>query len=292
VIGRPPTPLVCPPARPEQDPGDGRPRETGERSRRVVRAMRRAVLLLVVVTHSGCEKDSASAVAPSSPATTSMQARAPADAEPRFVAPPAETDAQGEAIARARAAIVAAQGDSSVALRDRTYDGLHPLPSFRALVREHARAARLTIVADDEAGTPIVARGIVVDAHGKPRANVLVYVYQTDARGWYAADAPHVSGNSGDARHARIFGYVRTDANGAFEVSTVHPIGYPRTDLPAHIHVEITQDDEALAVTEMLFPDDDRLTPDARARGERDGFVVATKADGAVPVYTATFATR
>jgi hypothetical protein len=37
---------------------------------------------------------------------------------------------------------------------------------------------------------------------------------------WYASDAPRVSLNEGDMRHARLLGYVKTDKNGMFELHT------------------------------------------------------------------------
>ena len=72
-----------------------------------------------------------------------------------------------------------------------------------------------------------------------PAKDALVYVYQTSAKGWYSARAPHLSGNGGDQGHARLFGYVVADERGRFEVRTIHPQGYPGTELPAHIHVEV-----------------------------------------------------
>src|SRR5262249_45454461 len=135
--------------------------------------------LVLVVAIAACEKDSSTAARPPVDATPAIETPSapeprhdtderspPTDGEPRLVAPPEESDAHRELLARARTSIVAAKGDGGVVLRDHAFDELHPLPSFRALVREHARASRLVIVADDEPGTPIVARGIVVDAKG------------------------------------------------------------------------------------------------------------------------------
>jgi len=35
------------------------------------------------------------------------------------------------------------------------------------------------------------------------------------------------------------FGYAKTDTSGKFEIHTVKPSGYPQSELPAHIHVEV-----------------------------------------------------
>ena len=90
------------------------------------------------------------------------------------------------------------------------------------------------------------------------------------------ADKPHVGGNSGDQRHARLFGYAKTDASGKFEIHTVKPSGYPQSDLPAHIHVEIT----GLAgyqprITEFLFDDDERLVGNIRANAQGEAFIIS-----------------
>jgi protocatechuate 3,4-dioxygenase beta subunit len=115
----------------------------------------------------------------------------------------------------------------------------------------------------------------VKNKEGKPVPDALVYLYQTDSRGWYAADAPHVLVNSGDIRHARIFGYAKTDKNGKFELHTVKPSGYPRSDLPAHIHVHVTAQGFRSYGTEFLFDDDERLVGEIRNRSVGDGFIVS-----------------
>ena len=117
----------------------------------------------------------------------------------------------------------------------------------------------LTITTADEPGKRILVTGTIRNKEGKPVAGAIVYLYQTDTRGWYAASQPHVGGNEGDRRHARLFGYVKTGANGKFELHTIKPSGYPNSDLPAHIHIEITAEGYPTMVTELLFDDDDRL---------------------------------
>ena len=218
----------------------------------------------------------------------STETTAPAFDSP--TAPPSETGSS-VTIEQAAATLKAAGNDPSALLGDPTYLPLHPDPAFRELIREHARAAPLTIVTPDEPGLRIVARGLIRSANGKPLPDVLVYVYQTDDRGWYAADAPHVSGMAGDQRHARLFGYVRTSSDGTFEIHTIRPVGYPQTELWAHIHVEVFRDDEELLVTELLFEDDPRLTAAAREQSLRHGFMIAPPAPGpdGTTLYAAEF---
>ena len=147
----------------------------------------------------------------------------------------------------------------SYVLSDKKYLLLHPETSFRNLIEKNASADILKITPNDEPGKKIKVLGYIKDKDGKAIANALVYLYQTDSRGWYAADAPHVLMNSGDFRHARLFGYVKTDKNGKFELHTIKPSGYPKSDLPAHIHVHVSAEGYRNYGTEFLFQDDERL---------------------------------
>ena len=115
---------------------------------------------------------------------------------------------------------------------------------------------------------------MITNKEGQPVSNALVYLYQTDSRGWYAADAPHVLMNEGDFRHARLFGYAKTDRNGKLELHTVKPSGYPQSDLPAHIHVHVTAEGYRPYATEFLFKDDERLKGEILNRAIVDGGMI------------------
>jgi protocatechuate 3,4-dioxygenase beta subunit len=160
-------------------------------------------------------------------------------------------------------------------LSDKAYDMLHPKPAFRQLIEKSAAAEVLTIVKDDEPGNKIKVTAIVKNKEGKPVPNALVYLYQTDLRGWYAGDAPHVLTYEGDMRHARLFGYVRTDKNGSIELHTIKPSGYPKSDLPAHIHVHVIAEGYRSFGTEFLFQDDERLKGEILNRAIVDGGMIA-----------------
>ena len=149
-------------------------------------------------------------------------------------------------------------------------------PSPDKMIRKYCTESPVKIAMDTEPGRKIKVLAALKDETGKGIAGAVVYFYQTDAKGWYAADKPHVGGNSGDQRHARLFGYAKTDASGKFEIHTVKPSGYPQSDLPAHIHVEIT----GLAgyqprITEFLFDDDERLVGNIRANVQGDAFIIS-----------------
>ena len=165
--------------------------------------------------------------------------------------------------------------DAAAILSDPNYSSLHPSTDFRDLIKANAPTGKIVITTANEPGTKIKVIGTVKNDANRPVSRALVYLYQTDSRGWYAADQPHVGGNEGDRRHARLFGYVITDANGKFELETVKPSGYPNSDLPAHIHVEIEASGSSSLISELLFDDDPRLEGDRRNRSISEGFIIA-----------------
>jgi protocatechuate 3,4-dioxygenase beta subunit len=193
--------------------------------------------------------------------------------DPQFVEPPgAVSGAIAERLSRAREALERG-GATSVMLADPSFAPLRPFTEFRELIRAHAKGSKSTLVPEGEPGTRLTVKGRVVDAEEKPVEGALVYAYQTSSKGWYAAEAPHISGNSGDTKHARLFAYVRTAADGTFELSTVRPGGYPRSDLPQHIHLAIDADRGRLD-TEIVFEDDPRLVGEVLEEALRAGFVI------------------
>jgi len=160
-------------------------------------------------------------------------------------------------------------------LTDKKFDALHPETSFREIIEKHCKAETISIATDTIPGRKIKVIGKVIDNDGKPVVGALVYLYHTDSRGWYAADAPHVSMNEGDMRHARLFGYVKTDKEGKFELHTIKPAGYPKSDLPAHIHVHVEAVGYRCFVTEFLFDDDERLVGKIRENSIRNNLMIA-----------------
>jgi len=162
----------------------------------------------------------------------------------------------------------------SAVLTDPSLMPLHSLTAFRDIIKQHANAEKLVLNTDKEPGIKITVKGIIKDKKGNLMANNLVYVYQTSTEGWYSDTAPHIQKNEGDRRHARLFGYFKTGSKGEFEFSTIKPNGYPNSELPAHIHIEIFLKNEKLFITELLFDDDPRLVGDIRARSIAEKFLI------------------
>ncbi len=160
-------------------------------------------------------------------------------------------------------------------LTDKKYLSIHPDTGFRELIEKFCSDKILAIAPADEPGKKIKVICTVKDNDGKSIPGALVYLYQTDAKGWYAADAPHVQMFEGDIRHARLFGYVKTNEKGQFELHTVKPSGYPKSDLPAHIHVHVSANGYRSYGTEFLFDDDERLVGNIRTNAQRNQFIIS-----------------
>jgi protocatechuate 3,4-dioxygenase beta subunit len=205
-----------------------------------------------------------------------MRARAQADVVPKFTPPPGEeTSASTKLIDAADAALQSGKATTDI-LANPVYLPVHEGPRFRKLIRQFARSSRTTLVCPKEPGDPLIVTGRVLDQTGQPMREAVLYLYQTSAKGWYSDRAAHISAREGDRRHARLFGYLITDVKGRFEVHTIRPAGYPDSNLPAHIHIEIARTkDPGSFTTEIQFEDDPRLTPEMRKRSQQEGFVIA-----------------
>lgn len=91
-----------------------------------------------------------------------------------------------------------------------------------------------TITPQNEPGEPLVVSGTIYRADGKtPIAGALLYVYQTDAEGYYR------KGSSG-SDNPRLKGWMKTNADGKYELHTIKPGSYPGSRNPAHIHAKVT----------------------------------------------------
>jgi protocatechuate 3,4-dioxygenase beta subunit len=79
---------------------------------------------------------------------------------------------------------------------------------------------------------------------------------------------------------------VVADHEGRFVLRTIRPAGYPESDLPAHIHVEVELPGSRGVglTTEINFDDDPRLSGEMRRRAERERFVIGrvTRGDDGV----------
>lgn len=138
-----------------------------------------------------------------------------------------------------------------------------------------------------EEGEPMVITGTIFRIDGKtPASGVILYVYHTDMGGEYSP-AP---GQKDARRHGHLRGWVKTDAQGRYRLSTIRPGSYPQGRNPQHIHPIIYEADKAYYwIDEFLFDDDPFLTEKERnAQPGRGGKGIITLAKDANGVWTGT----
>ena len=120
----------------------------------------------------------------------------------------------------------------------------------------------------DEAGEPMVLTGRVLGPDGRPRGEVVVYAYQTDARGIYPA--PEKSLGRWPDRHGRLRGWAVSGADGIYTFDTIRPASYPNGQVPQHIHMHVIERGCATYyIDEVVFTDDPFLN--AEERDEQPG---------------------
>lgn len=167
----------------------------------------------------------------------------------------------------------------------RTIEG--PLYVAGAPVKEGM--AKLDIDPDEDAG-PLVIRGVVKGADGKPVAGALVECWHADSRGFYSHFDPTERQSNFNLR-----GAVRTDANGKYEFHTLMPVGYGcppqgstqqllnqlarHGNRPAHVHMFVTSDGHRKLTTQFNIEGDPLIW---------DDFAYATREDLIPPVTEKT----
>ena len=111
-----------------------------------------------------------------------------------------------------------------------------------------------------EPGDRLEVSGTVYAADGRtPIAGASLYVYQTDARGYYKPD--DAMGN----RDPRLRVLLRTDARGRYSYRTIRPGSYPSTRVPKHIHYEVAAPGHGARIFEIVFEDDPFVGAEVRA---------------------------
>ena len=132
-------------------------------------------------------------------------------------------------------------------------------------VAEKNAPSKVTITAKDEPGEHLTVTGSVSGSDGKtPLAGASVYVYHTDAKGLYTPE-------NNDNRNPRLRGYMRTDAQGRYEFSTIKPAPYPNNRIPAHIHYVVSAPGYKERVFEIVFAGDPNIDERMRADAAREG---------------------
>jgi protocatechuate 3,4-dioxygenase beta subunit len=131
--------------------------------------------------------------------------------------------------------------------------------------RPRVLAAKGCIAPAAEPGTPLVIHGRVFRAGGTtPAPDMIVFAYHTDAQGHY--DVPSAGPHSW-----RLRGWVKTDADGRFEFTTIRPAPYPRRNVAAHVHLSIEGPGVPRQSAGLLFEGDPLLTAAERKDSAKAG---------------------
>ncbi len=94
----------------------------------------------------------------------------------------------------------------------------------------------IVVAGQDEPGQQMVVSGTVYAADGTtPVAGATVFVFHTDARGYYSEGGM-------DESDARLCGLMLTDARGRYRFETVKPAHYATGGPPAHVHYFVSGD--------------------------------------------------
>ncbi|MGH9800276.1 MAG: intradiol ring-cleavage dioxygenase, partial [Blastocatellia bacterium] len=126
-----------------------------------------------------------------------------------------------------------------------------------------------TIPDATEPGEPMEINGTIYQLDGKtPAANVILYVYHTNAQGYYQPSAGQTFGR----RHGHLRGWMKTDGQGRYKFRSIRPAAYPNRTDPAHIHPVVKEPDKnEYYIDEFRFDDDALLTKEERAKEEKRG---------------------
>lgn len=129
---------------------------------------------------------------------------------------------------------------------------------------------RVTLPPEGEPGEPLILSGRVFQPDGvTPAPGVVLYFHQTNAAGLYRSI---LSTARGGRRDGMIEGWLVTDADGRYEVTTIRPAPYPNAALPAHVHVYVKEPARRpYYLDDFVFEDDPYVTSAYRARQELRG---------------------
>jgi protocatechuate 3,4-dioxygenase beta subunit len=126
-------------------------------------------------------------------------------------------------------------------------------------------APRSRIAPQSEPGQPMTVTGRVLGTDGKPRPGVIVYAYQTNARGIYPP--PSNARDRASDRHGLLRGWAVAGPDGRYAFETIRPGSYPSRDVPAHIHMHVIEPRCATYyIDDIMFTDDPLLTKEEARR--------------------------
>ncbi len=90
----------------------------------------------------------------------------------------------------------------------------------------------IDIAAPSEPGTRIQLSGTIFDVNGKPAPNVKMFLYHTDATGYYSRPI-------NNPRQARLNGTLWSNALGQYSFGTIKPAHYGDVSSPPPMHIHV-----------------------------------------------------
>ena len=129
------------------------------------------------------------------------------------------------------------------------------------------RRSAIEIAAPQEPGTRIHLSGTIVDLNGKPLSGVKMFLYHTDATGYYSRPV-------NDPRQARLRGTLWSNASGQYSFDTIKPAHYGDVSSPPAMHIHVHLQPPGLPehwVESFYFADDPRLRSEAPNRNRELG---------------------
>ncbi len=125
-----------------------------------------------------------------------------------------------------------------------------------------------TTLGNKEPGEPMIIEGTIFRKDGKtPAPNVILYVYHTDAKGYYS----NIPGQK-EIIHGHLRGWMKTGADGRYKFTSIRPAPYPERNNPAHVHPLIKEEGLTLYwIDEYLFDDDPLVTDEVRKKEQKRG---------------------
>lgn len=165
----------------------------------------------------------------------------------------------GAVVATATAPVPAVTGNEPVIVSCEGCEAV--FQGFPARLQHHVR-----LLPEAAPGEPLLLDGTVYNAAGAPQPDVVLYAYHTDHLGIYPP-APELAAGTAAARHGRLRGWVRTDAQGRYQLHTIRPASYPESTVEQHIHMHVIEPGRCTYyLGDVLFEDDPRLLPRQRQR--------------------------
>ena len=140
------------------------------------------------------------------------------------------------------------------------------LPCASACLRDRSLASsgdgkhssRIKIADINELGTRMLIRGTIYGSSGKPEPNVKMFLYHTDAGGYYTRPVSN-------PRQARLHGTVWSDSQGQYAFETIKPGHYADVSTPPPMHIHVHLEPAALPdhwVESYYFEGDPKLRPE------------------------------